>query len=101
MQTLSISLPQKLTTRVDTIIEEEGYASRSEFFRTLLRLYLQLSARAEVVAEKPFFLPFKKRPLNEIRKDLSRGGFYSQEFVNSVVEGLEKSSLYANKTTKS
>lgn len=101
MQTLSISLPQKLTTRVDTIIEEEGYASRSEFFRTLLRLYLQLSARAEVVAEKPFFLPFRKRPLDDIRRDLSGSGSYSQEFVDSIVKGLEKSSVYADKTAKS
>lgn len=94
MRTVNISLPKKLSVKVDEIIEEEGYASKSEFFRTLLRLYLQL-IEIEVKPIQPFFVPFEKRPLSKIRKELEKTGLYKKDFVKSVISGLKKSSLYA------
>lgn len=96
MQTINISLPRKLSTEADRLVEEEGYASRSELFRTLLRFYLQL--KTERV--KPFFVSFQKRSLREIKEGLEMAG-YKPEFVRSVVSGLSKSSIYnENKTVK-
>lgn len=93
METVNISLPKNLSSKVEAIITQEGYASKSEFFRTLIRLYLQLTATASTT---PFLLPFKKRPLSQIETELKNTGFYKKEFVDSVVTGLTKSSLYAN-----
>lgn len=36
---INISLPESLKEEVDQIIEKEGYASRSEFIRELVRNY--------------------------------------------------------------
>lgn len=96
MQTINISLPRKLSTEADRLVEEEGYASRSEFFRTLLRFYLQLKTQES----EPFFVSFQKRSLREIREGMEMAG-YKPEFVRSVVSGLSKSSIYnENKAVK-
>ncbi len=97
MKTINISLPQQLSSRVSQIVDREGYASKSEFFRTLLRLYLSLTVLEK---EKELtFLPFKKQPLDQVEKELVKAD-YNQKFIKSVVKGLEKSSVYANKTTQ-
>lgn len=93
METINISLPYPLSSQVDTIVKKEGYASRSEFFRTLLRLYLHLVSSIKV-KEPVRFMPFKKRPLDEIEKDFLTTGKYSQVFIDSVIGGLKKSSFY-------
>lgn len=100
MQTLNISLPEKLSLKVDEVVEEEGYASRSEFFRTLLRLYLQL-VEAKPKRVLPFLVPFRKQPLSKVKKEMEATGLYKKEFVKSVISGLSQSSLYANQTPKS
>jgi len=91
---MNISLPEKLSWEVERLVEEEGYASKSELFRTLLRFYLQLKAGGK----EPFIAPFEKRPLGKIKQELDQAG-YKPEFVKSVVLGLAKSSVYnENKT---
>jgi hypothetical protein len=95
METLNISLPKKLSAKVDEIVEKEGYVSRSEFFRTLLRLYFQL-VRAKMKPLLPFFVPFKKQPLSKIKRELERTGLYKKDFIESVVSGLSKSSFYGD-----
>ena len=99
MKTLNISLPTKLSFKVDELVEEGGYASRSEFFRTLLRLYLQLT-EIKLASSMPFFVPFKKQPLSKVKKELKQTGLYKKEFIESVISGLSKSSLYGNQTSK-
>ena len=94
VQTINISLPKKLSVTVDRIVDREGYASKSEFFRTLLRLYLQL-AGTKAKASRPFFVPFKKQPLSRVKRELEKTGLYKKDFIESVVSGLSKSSLYA------
>jgi len=96
MQTLNISLPRTLAIKVDELVEKEEYASRSEFFRTLLRFYLQLTARKAKTAS--FFIPFRKKPLAYIEKELKATNLYQEKFIKSVIQGLAKSSIYANKT---
>ncbi len=41
MTVVSISLPEKLLDLIDEILETEGYTSRSEFIRSLLRSYVE------------------------------------------------------------
>lgn len=94
MYTINISLPKILYQKVDKLIAQEGYASRSEFFRTLIRIYSVLKD------EKLNLLEFEKKPLTEVEKELIKTNCYNQAFVKSIIYGLKKSSLYANKVVK-
>jgi len=93
MATLNISLPKKLADKVDQEVATGHYASRSEFFRTLLRVYGALTQKQEAPLE---FVEFKKRPLREVERELLSTGKYSKRFVRGIVAGLARSSLYAN-----
>ncbi len=85
MSTITISLPTQITKRVDNEAKKEGFATRSEFIRSLLRKYF---------AQELEFETFKKISLNEAKMELARTGKYSEKFIESVVEGLMKSSQY-------
>ena len=94
MFTVNISLPKQLYEKMNQLIDEEGFASRSEFVRTLIRFYTAIKAK------NGDFLEFQTIPLVEIKKKLLKEKKYSQKFVKSVLAGLAKSSVYANKTIK-
>ena len=91
--TFNISLPQTLANQVDKQIASGEFASRSEFFRTVLRLYETIIQRQVPPLE---IVPFKKRPLGEIEKSMLATGKYDKKFVKSIIRGLAKSSVYAN-----
>jgi len=40
-QIINISLPQNMSIIVDNLVDKQNFASKSEFFRHLLRLYLE------------------------------------------------------------
>ena len=85
MTTITISLPNELAEKIDKASEVKGFATRSEFFRDLLRRYF--------TKEIPFNL-FDKKPIDEIESDLLETGKYSRKFIKSVISGLKKSSVY-------
>ena len=87
MATLTISLPTQFIDQVNIEAKNQG-ATRSEFFRALLRKYFGNEIKFEV---------FTPRPLDEIRAGMLETGKYNKKFVDSVVKGLSKSSLYASK----
>lgn len=91
MTTITISLPDQIATKVDQVTLMEGFATRSEFIRNLIRRYLFPETKFEV---------FKPLPLEEIKTGLATTGKYNQKFINSVIKGLKKSSVYGNKTLK-
>lgn len=86
MSTITISLPTQITKRVDLETKKQGYSTRSEFIRSLLRKYF--SSELE-------FEPFENIPIAQVRMELARSGKYSEEFIESVTSGLAKSSSYA------
>lgn len=90
MTTITISLPDITASRVDTETQKQGFATRSEFIRSLLRRYFT----GEIE-----FTPFTPKPLSEIKRDLTKTGKYNQKFINSVVNGLSESSFYAGSKT--
>lgn len=97
MRTINISLPDKLAEQLDAVATVRGFASRSEFLRNLLRKYL------EDDDETKFPLPvlvYKKKPLSEVRREMEATGKYNKKFIDSVVRGLARSSVYAGKTVK-
>lgn len=87
MTTFSISLPNQIAIQVDNETQKQGFATRSEFIRTLLRKYF--------THELPF-VPFTPRPLDEIRQGMEKTGKYNKKFINSVIKGLSESSMYAH-----
>ncbi len=86
MATLTISLPNQIAKRVDLETKNQGFATRSEFIRSLLRRYF--------AGDGVRFETFTPRPLEEIKLELAKTGKYSQEFIESVIKGLAKSSTY-------
>lgn len=40
--------------------------------------------------------PFVKRPLPEIRKMLESTGKYNKKFINELINGLKRTSIYAD-----
>ena len=103
MQTINVSLPKKMSASVEKAIHKEGYASKSEFFRTLIRLYFYFKedTLSETSNKKElFFLPFKKKPISKIKQDFRKTGKYSEKFIQSVISGLKKSSVYEDKAIK-
>ncbi|PIP87833.1 hypothetical protein COW80_03665 [Candidatus Beckwithbacteria bacterium CG22_combo_CG10-13_8_21_14_all_01_47_9] len=91
MSTFTISLPEQIAVKVDQATLLEGFATRSEFIRNLIRRYLFPETKFEV---------FKPRPLTEIKAGFKATGKYNQKFINSVIKGLEKSSFYGDKAIK-
>lgn len=86
MSTITISLPSQITKRVDLETKKQGFSTRSEFIRSLLRKYF--SSELE-------FEPFENIPIAQIQMELARSGKYSEKFIKSIANGLAKSSFYA------
>lgn len=85
MSTVTISLPSQIAKKVDNEAKKQGFATRSEFIRSLLRRYF---------AQELEFETFDKLPLIQVKMELARTGKYSEEFINSITKGLAKSSQY-------
>lgn len=95
MATVTISLPDQIAKKVDLEAKSQGFATRSEFIRSLLRKYFSGEAKGELT-----FKEYKHKPLAEVRDDLSKTGKYNKKFIDSVIKGLSKSSIYEDKTSK-
>lgn len=94
MRTINISLPEKLAEQLDTQATVRGFASRSEFLRSLLRRFLEEESHIN------FPLPinlYKAKPLSQVRHDMEATGKYNRKFIDSVINGLARSSNYAGK----
>ncbi len=87
MATVTISLPDQFAIRMDKAAVNEGFSTRSEFVRSLLRKYF---AAQDLKLEV-----FEPTSIDEIRMDLNKTGKYSQKFIDSITKGLQKSSKYA------
>ncbi len=96
MATVTISLPTQIAKRVDYEAQKQGFATRSEFIRSLIRKYFGSSeTRQEFTLEE--FVP---KALEEIELKLRKTGKYNDKFIKSVIRGLrENSTFYANKAS--
>ena len=90
MSTITISLPNFTVRQLDEEIQIKGFATRSEFIRNLLRRYFTRELQFET---------FEPQPIEKIKLDLAKTGKYNQKFIESVIKGLARSSIYENETT--
>jgi Arc/MetJ-type ribon-helix-helix transcriptional regulator len=72
MTTVTISLPAQIAQKVDIEAKSHGFATRSEFMRTLLRRYF---------AGELEFETFSSCPISEVKLELAKTGRYSEEFI--------------------
>lgn len=86
MATVTISLPDQFAKQIDAEAKNQGFSTRSEFVRNLLRKHF-------VKEEIPFEV-FQPQPVEDVRLQLAKTGKYSETFINSVTKGLKQSSLY-------
>ncbi len=89
MSTVTISLPGQIAKRVDEETKKQGFATRSEFIRSLIRRYFG--------SEDWKFEEFIPRPLDQIRDGFEKTGKYNKKFINSMIKGLKESSFYEGK----
>ena len=86
MTTVTISLPSEIAKKIDIETKSKGFATRSEFIRTLVRNHF--------VQDRPLLEPYQTRPLAEVKSDLEKTGKYNKKFINSVIKGLKDSTSY-------
>lgn len=86
MTTVTISLPEKIAKKLDQKAKDQGFATRSEFIRNLLRQNMQDDFELE---------EFEPMQLGKVALELAKTGKYSQDFIESVTSGLKKSRAYA------
>lgn len=92
MTTVTISLPSEIAKKVDSETQKSGFATRSEFIRSLIRRHFR--------SNEMVFEPFTPRPLQEIEEGLRKTGKYNDKFIKSVIKGLrDNSSFYEGKNS--
>lgn len=91
MTTVNISLPDSLFQVTAQEVKRGGFASVSEYIRTLIR---------REIKDKADFQLFEKVRLEDVKRGLESIGLYNKKFIDSVVKGLTKSSLYEGKASK-
>jgi len=95
MRTINISLTPQQVSVVDKLTSDLGFASRSEFFRAILRrLFTSPVVKEEVVAW-PFAAPVL-RSRRKILQAFKKSGQYSPEFLKDLVEGLKNSDYFTS-----
>ena len=95
MKTVNISLTEDQTKMVDQAVINLGFANRSEFFRTLLRVF---SRKPEVIEETNDF-PMKgpdTKSAKKVMESFKATGKYSSGFLHDLEEGLIDSDYFIN-----
>lgn len=93
MSTINISLPEKQAEKVDALVEEYGYANRSEFVRSILRVVIHYPKLLHSAVTFPFAAP-KEKSRKKILKFFLETKKYSSAFLKDLEEGLEASEYF-------
>jgi Arc/MetJ-type ribon-helix-helix transcriptional regulator len=94
MDTINISITTRQTKVINQLMTRYGYANRSEFFRSLLRVLIR---RPELIKETEDNLVFKSPPTRSAAKvlaDFRKCGKYSKAFLKDLERGLKDSSYF-------
>lgn len=94
MNTVNISLTSAQVKLVDSLTDKLGFASRSEFFRALLRRIIAEPVLKKEIQSWPFVSPPIKSS-KEIVTAFKKTGKYSEAFLKDLTEGLQNSSYFS------
>lgn len=95
MKTVNISLTEDQTKMVDQAVVNLGFANRSEFFRTLLRVFTKKPQVLEEATDFPMRSPITKSS-KKVLGGFKATGKYSKEFLKDLEEGLKDSDYFIN-----
>lgn len=93
MSTINISLPAQQADIIDSMVSRYGFANRSEFIRSIIRLVIQQKDLVEKAAVFPFVSP-KRQPVKTIISAFLKTKRYSKEFLKDLEEGLSESDYF-------
>jgi len=93
MSTINISLPQEQVGLIDKLVSSYGFANRSEFIRSLLRLVHFKPGLIQEAAIFPFASP-KEQSLEKIIADFKKTKKYSPDFIKDLEKGLQSSNSF-------
>ena len=93
MSTINISLPKEQVNLIDNLVSAYGFANRSEFVRSLLRLIHFEPELISKAATFPFVSP-KEKSIDKIIADFEKTGKYSASLIKDLREGLEASEYF-------
>src|SRR3989338_6376644 len=95
MKTVNISLTEDQTKMVDQAVVNLGFANRSEFFRSLLRVF---NKKPEVLSDASDF-PMKSPDTKSAKKVMASfeaTGKYTKGVLKDLEEGLKSSDFFVN-----
>ena len=95
MSTVNISLPNKQVSFIDKLVADYGFANRSEFIRSLIRLITNKPEIVEKAAVFPFVTP-KEKSVRKIMTDFAKTKKYSPRFLKDLEEGLKGSYYFTH-----
>ena len=90
---LQVPINKNLRDQAVLNAEKMGFSSLQE----MVRLFINKIAAGEMEVK---FQPviqleeFQTIPLDQLKKNLAQTGKYSEKFIDSVIKGFEKSSIY-------
>ena len=95
MSTVNISLPEKQANYIDMLVVKYGFANRSEFIRSIIRLVVYKPDLVEEAATFPFVVP-KEQSVKKIITAFSKNNRYSKKFLKDLKEGLGESDYFSS-----
>lgn len=93
MSTVNISLPSNQANHIDQMVKQYGFANRSEFIRSIIRLVIYQPELVKTAAVFPFISP-KEKSVKKIASAFAKTGKYSEGFLKDLTDGLENSDYF-------
>ena len=93
MSTINISLPADQVSFIDDVASQYGFANRSEFIRSLIRLIKYQPTMISQASLFPFVSP-TTRSVSEIVTDFQKTKKYPDSFLKDLKEGLSQSTYF-------
>jgi len=94
MSTINISLPSEQVNLIDNFVEKFGFANRSEFVRSIIRVLIKRPEIVETASIYPFVSP-KTKSVKEIVNAFKKNKKYSQLFLKDLEKGLRTSDYFS------
>lgn len=93
MSTINISLPAKQVELIDNFVEEFGFANRSEFIRSIVRILIKKPKIVDEASTYPIAAP-KTKSVKAIIRAFAKNKKYSKAFLKDLEEGLKASDYF-------
>lgn len=93
MSTINISLPSEQVSLIDDFVKKFGFANRSEFVRSVIRVLVRKPEIIETASTFPFIAP-KNKSVKTIIKAFGKTKKYSPVFLKDLEEGLKESDYF-------